>query len=437
MTDIVANPIAANTGYHRTEAAEKRLRARYAAEQRFKVYGIVAIVLAIGMLILLLFTILQNAVTAFQQTAIQLEVTLDPKVIDPKGTNDPAQWDRAAFQDLVHDALYKEFPDIPRSERRELRRLISPVAGVFLGNQVLADPSLVGQTVSLWLPASDPVNQIVKGRIDRDLPEANRPVTDQQLAWLDELAARGDSKTIFNTTFFTASDSNYPELAGLWGSVVGSIYTLFITLLLALPIGVATAVYLEEFAPKNKFTDLIEVNINNLAAVPSIVFGLLGLAVFLNFFGMPRSAPLVGGMVIALMSLPTIIIASRAALKAVPPSIREAALGMGASKLQCVAHHVLPLAMPGILTGTIIAMAQALGETAPLLMIGMNAFVTAPPTDFLSSSSVLPVQIYIWADAPERGFVELTSAAILILLIFLVMMNGIAIYLRKKFERRW
>ncbi|MFC7334677.1 phosphate ABC transporter permease PstA [Rhodocista pekingensis] len=437
MTEL-AEPMAAPGSFHTSEAAEKRLRRRYAAERRFKAYGIVAIAVACTMLVVLLYTILHNGVGAFTQTAIRLEVTLDAKTIDPKGTGNPADWDRAAFQDLVQDALYREFPDVSgRVPKRALRGLISPVAGVFLYREVLEDPSLVGQTRQFWLPASDDINQIRKGRIDRDLPESSRPVSDEQLAWLDRLVEQGKATSIFNTTFFTASDSNYPELAGIRGAVVGSVYLLFVTVILALPIGVATAVYLEEFAPKNHFTDLIEVNINNLAAVPSIVFGLLGLAVFLGFLGLPRSAPLVGGMVIALMSLPTIIIAARAALKAVPPSIREAALGMGASRLQTVMHHVLPLAMPGILTGTIIALAQALGETAPLLMVGMNAFVTEPPSGLLSSSSVLPVQVYIWADATERGFVELTSAAIMVLLAFLIMMNGAAIYLRKKFERRW
>jgi phosphate transport system permease protein len=435
---MATNPIAANVGFHTTEAAQKRLKARYGAEQRFKIYGIVAVVLACLMLVVLLTTILREGVTAFWQTAIKLEVVIDPKVIDPQGTGDPAQFDRGAFQELALAALYAEFPEAAsRTDRRALRGLLSPVAGVLLSQKVLKDPSLVGQTVSVWLPASDSINQLEKGKIDRDVPEANRRVSDQQLAWFDTLKDRGDSRTIFNSTFFTASDSNYPELAGLWGATVGSIYLLLVTLFLAFPIGVATAVYLEEFAPKNKFTDFIEVNINNLAAVPSIVFGLLGLAVFLQFFGMPRSSPLVGGLVIALMSLPTIIIAARAALKAVPPSIREAALGIGASKLQTVTHHVLPLAMPGILTGTIIAMAQALGETAPLLMVGMNAFVTEAPSGLLDSSAALPVQIYIWADKPERGFVELTSAAIMMLLIFLVVMNSIAIFLRKKFERRW
>ena len=270
-----------------------------------------------------------------------------------------------------------------------------------------------------------------------ETPPESRRMSDRQIAWYLTLKERGLVEKRFNTTMFSAGDSREPELAGIWGAAVGSFFTLMVTLLLSFPIGVMTAVYLEEFAPKNKLTDLIEVNINNLAAVPSIVFGLLGLAVFLNFFGMPRSAPLVGGMVLTLMTLPTIIIAARAALKAVPPSIREAALGMGASKLQTITHHVLPLAMPGMLTGTIIGMAQALGETAPLLMIGMVAFIVDIPGGFTDPSTVLPVQIYIWADSPERAFVERTSAAIMVLLGFLISMNLIAVILRKRFERRW
>ncbi len=269
------------------------------------------------------------------------------------------------------------------------------------------------------------------------VPESDRRVKDNEIAWVEELRKRGLVEMVFNAPFFTEADSREPEQAGIWGAVVGSFLTLTITLLLAFPVGVLAAVYLEEFAPKNKLTDLIEVNINNLAAVPSIVFGLLGLAMFLNFFGLPRSAPLVGGMVLALMTLPTIIIASRAALKAVPPSIREAALGVGASKLQTVTHHVLPLAMPGILTGTIIGMAQALGETAPLLMIGMVAFIADVPGGFTDPATVLPVQIYIWADSPERAFVAKTSAAIMVLLAFLIFMNAMAVVLRKRFERRW
>ncbi|MFV3076555.1 phosphate ABC transporter permease PstA [Niveispirillum fermenti] len=439
MTEI-AEPMqtAAPVSFHTGEAATRRLKARYAAERRFRIYGILAILFACVMLFILLFTLLKEGTSAFFQTEVKLAITMDAGTIDPRGTGNPAQWDRGAFQDLVSDALYKEFPEVTaRLERRDLRGLVSPVAGVWVGRLLDKDPSLVGQTIEMWLPASDGINQIVKGSIDRSLPESQRRIGDRQLGWFDALDERGDVRMAFNTTFFTSSDSNYPELAGLFGAAVGTLLTMLVTLAISLPIGVAAAVYLEEFAPKNRLTDLIEVNINNLAAVPSIVFGLLGLAVFLNFFGMPRSAPLVGGLVLGLLVLPTIIIASRAALKAVPPSIREAALGMGASRLQTVLHHVLPLAMPGIMTGTIIGMAHAVGETAPLLMIGMNAFVTSAPTSLLDSSSVLPVQIFIWADKPERGFVELTSAAILVLLTFLIMMNGAAIWLRKKFERRW
>jgi phosphate transport system permease protein len=278
---------------------------------------------------------------------------------------------------------------------------------------------------------------LIKGHFRRDLPEDERRVSDKQIAWIDRLAAEGHLERKFNITFLTTGDSREPELAGIWGAVSGSFFTLLITLVLSFPIGVAAAVYLEEFAKKNRWTDLIEVNINNLAAVPSIVFGLLGLAVFLNLFGLPRSAPLVGGLVLTLMTLPTIIIASRSALKSVPPSIREAALGVGASKMQMVVHHVLPLALPGMLTGAIIGMARALGESAPLLMIGMVAFIVDIPKGVTDPATVLPVQIYLWADSPERAFVERTSAAIMVLLAFLVVMNAGAIILRKKFERRW
>jgi phosphate transport system permease protein len=277
----------------------------------------------------------------------------------------------------------------------------------------------------------------MKGRIDRNLPEDERRLKDKQIAWIDRLKEDGRITKKFNTTFFTAGDSREPELAGIKGAALGSFFTLIVTLLLSFPIGVAAAVYLEEFAPKNRWTDLIEVNINNLAAVPSIVFGLLGLAVFLNFFGLPRSAPVVGGLVLTLMTLPTIISASRASLKSVPPSIREAALGVGASKMQMVWHHVLPLAMPGMLTGTIIGMAQALGETAPLLMIGMVAFIVDVPAGFTDPATVLPVQIFLWYDLPEAAYVERTSAAIMVLLAFLITMNAAAIIMRKKFERRW
>jgi phosphate transport system permease protein len=268
-------------------------------------------------------------------------------------------------------------------------------------------------------------------------PEADRKVLDQEVAFLERFRDIGAVDRGFNWRFFTSGDSREPELAGVRGALVGTALTLLVTLLLCLPIGVMAAIYLEEFAPKNRWTDLVEVNINNLAAVPSIVFGLLGLAVFLNFFGLPRSAPLVGGLVLALLVLPTIIIAARAALKAVPPSIKEAALGVGASHQQAVFHHVLPLAMPGIMTGTIIGMAHALGETAPLLMIGMVAFIVDVPKGLTEAATVLPVQIYLWSDLPEPAFQAKTAAAIIVLLGFLFLMNGAAIWLRKKFERRW
>jgi phosphate transport system permease protein len=299
------------------------------------------------------------------------------------------------------------------------------------------DPAKLGTTEKVWVLASDEVDLYYKGRIKRTESAESRPLSDQQLDWADQLRRTNAAELRFNSRFFTSGDSREPELAGVWGAVAGSFFTLVVTLLLSFPIGVAAAIYLEEFAKRNRWTDFIEVNINNLAAVPSIVFGLLGLAVFINFFGLPRSAPLVGGLVLTLMTLPTIIIASRAALKAVPPSIREAALGMGASQIQMVAHHVLPLAMPGMLTGTIIGMARALGESAPLLMIGMVAFIVDVPKSLFDPATVLPVQVFIWSDVPERAFVERTSGAIIVLLAFLIVMNGLAVILRNRFERRW
>jgi phosphate transport system permease protein len=301
---------------------------------------------------------------------------------------------------------------------------------------VLADPSVIGGTLTLSVPVADPYDQLQKGVISRSTPEANRRLSDEQIAWFDRLVSEGVISTPFNWGLLFNADSRFPEIAGLAGAIVGSFYALLVCFLISFPLGVGAAAYLEEFAPKNRWTTLIEVNINNLAAVPSIVFGLLGLAVFLQFFGLPRSAPLVGGMVLSLMTLPTIIIVTRNALKAVPPSIREAAFGMGASRHQVIMHHVLPLALPGILTGTIIGLAQALGETAPLLLIGMNAFITSPPGGLLDASTALPTQIFIWADSPERGFVARTSAGILVLLGFLLAMNGLAIYLRSRLERR-
>jgi phosphate transport system permease protein len=361
-----------------------------------------------------------------------------PETLDPEGRRDPQALSSADYGALVREAVQRVFPEVTdRRERRELMQLLSPGAGFELREMVLADPALVGATRTVWLPANDDVDVAAKRGLALADSEAGGRLSARQIDWLRKLVALGALEKQFNRAFFTKGDSREPELAGIWGAAVGSFYTLLVCLLLSFPVGVMAAVYLEEFAPKNRLTDLIEVNINNLAAVPSIVFGLLGLAVFLGFFGLPRSAPLVGGMVLALMSLPTIIIAGRAALKAVPPSIREAALGVGASRLQVVTHHVLPLAMPGLLTGTIIAMAQALGETAPLLMIGMVAFIVDIPGGVFDSATVLPVQIYLWADSPERAFVERTSAAILVLLGFLICMNLAAVLLRRRFEKRW
>lgn len=420
------------------DAVNASLPRRYASERRFRLIGRIAVFLGLLFVAALFVSIFATGYSGFQQTYIKLPVSFDQEILDPEGKREPAALRAADYSQLLKQALQSAFPDVSgRSELRELYGLLSSGAEYQLIDMVAADPSLVGTTREIWLLASDDVDQVVKGHIDRDVAESDRRVSDRSLAWLDALAARGAIDTRFNWAFFTNGDSREPELAGIGGAVAGSFYTLLVCLALSFPIGVAAAVYLEEFAPKNRWTDLIEVNINNLAAVPSIVFGLLGLAVLINFFGLPRSVPLVGGLVLTLMTLPTIIIAGRAALKSVPPSIREAALGVGASKMQTVFHHVLPLAMPGMLTGTIIGMAQALGETAPLLMIGMVAFIVEVPSGMFDPSTVLPVQIYLWADSPERAFVERTAAAIIVLLGFLITMNALAVFLRKRFERRW
>jgi phosphate transport system permease protein len=414
------------------DIVNRGLTRRYRAERRFRIYGAVAICLSLAFLGLLFATIVGKGYSAFRQTELKLDIFFDPAAFEDALLAD------ANYASLVKAALSKRFPDVSgRQGKRDLYALVSPGAAFQLRRKVIRQRELVGQVESIWVLANDDVDMLVKGHIDRRLPENERRLKDDQLAWLDQLDREGRVRMALNTTFFSNGDSREPELAGIWGAMVGSFYTLTVTLLLSFPIGVAAAVYLEEFAPKNRWTDIIEVNINNLAAVPSIVFGLLGLAVFLNFFGLPRSAPLVGGLVLTLMTLPTIIIASRASLKSVPPSIREAALGVGASKNQMVFHHVLPLAMPGMMTGTIIGMAQALGETAPLLMIGMVAFIVDIPSGFTDPSTVLPVQIYLWADSPERAFVERTSAAIMVLLAFLIAMNALAVFLRKRFEKRW
>lgn len=414
------------------------LAKRYARERRFRRIGLGAVISGMVFISLLLVSIVSNGYSAFWQTEIQLEIHIEHEDVDPTNLRNPEVLSAANYGGIIKKTLREMFPEVTaRRDKLKLYGMVSSGAAFQLRDMVMANPDLIDSTIRIWVPADDDIDMLQKGYIDRHAAESERRIDDQQIGWIDKLTEQHRIRSSFNTTFFTAGDSREPELAGIWGAAVGSIFTLLVTLSLSFPIGVAAAVYLEEFAPTNRWTDLIEVNINNLAAVPSIVFGLLGLAVFINFFGLPRSAPLVGGLVLTLMTLPTIIIASRAALKSVPPSIREAALGLGASKMQVVFHHVLPLAMPGMLTGTIIGMAQALGETAPLLMIGMVAFIVDIPTAVTDPSTVMPVQIYLWADSPERAFVERTSAAIMLLLAFLISMNALAVYLRKKFERRW
>jgi phosphate transport system permease protein len=411
---------------------QERLRRRHRAERRFRRAGAVAIGLALVGLATLMASISVNGFSAFRATEIGLDVFFDPAVFPARAQD--ADVDYGA---LVRTALLRRFTASDHSSQRELQRLLSSAAREELSEVVADDPSVIGTTRTVWLTADDEVDVYWKGGASRDLPEGDRHLSDAQLAWIDALAEQGRIRSAFATRFFVSGDSRDPELAGILGAVVGSFLTLMVTLALVFPLGVSAAVYLEEFAPRNRLTDLIEVNINNLAAVPSIVFGLLGLAVFLGFFALPRSAPLVGGLTLGLMTLPTVIITARVAIAAVPPSIREAARGVGASPLQVVMHHVLPLAMPGILTGTIIGMARALGETAPLLMIGMVAFIVDVPHGIRDAATALPVQIFLWADSPERAFVEKTSGAILVLLGFLVAMNGTAIWLRRRFEKRW
>lgn len=414
------------------------LQRRRAAERRFRNYGLTAVILGLVFVVFMFANIVAKGLPAFWQASIELPVNFNPAIIDPTGNRSPQDLENADYGALVRMSLRGLFPNVEgRANLRALYNLPTSDAHLELRNHALANPAIIGTNQSIWVATSAKVESLLKGHIDRSTDESLRSIKDREIAWIDKLVADGRLQWRFNTALFTNADSRQAEQAGIHAALMGSLYTLLVTFLLSFPIGVATSVYLEEFAPKNYWSDIIEVNINNLAAVPSIVFGLLGLAVFINFFGLPRSAPLVGGLVLSLMTLPIIIIAGRAALRSVPPSIREAALGMGASKLQMVSHHVLPLALPGMLTGSIIGMARALGESAPLLMIGMVAFIADIPKTLLDPATVLPVQIYLWADLPERAFIERTSAAIMVLLAFMILMNGLAIILRKRFERRW
>ena len=412
------------------------LAKRNRSERHFQWFGKLGVILGLAAVVLLFVDIISKGSGAFRATYIQLEIDYDPEVIGILDVNDTEEFIFANWQNLAKKSLRDLFPEVTkRGEKRKLNNLVSEGAGFDFRDQLTQRPSLWGTKETLWILADDDIDTYYKSWLD-DNPFSAR-LTSEQIKWIDQLHSKGLITLKFNTKFFERGDSREPEQAGIKGALIGSFFTLILTLLMSFPMGVTAAIYLEEFAPKNKWTDLIEVNINNLAAVPSIIFGLLGLAIFINFFGIPRSIPVLGAIVLALMTLPTIIITSRAAIKSVPPSIREAALGVGASKFQTTLHHVLPLSLPGMLTGAIIGMARALGETAPLLMIGMVAFIVDIPGGFTDPATVLPVQIFLWIDSPERAFVEKTSAAIIILLSFLMVMNFVAVYLRKRLERRW
>ncbi len=422
---------------HKSEAS---LPKRYRQEKIFSSFGLLSVMFAALCLVFLLFDITGKGLGAFTTTEIQVKVNLDPDVIDLQKpavgeilTDD--QLNNANFRSALRKGIYKELGAKKRKDKKQAASLLSVGAEYQLRDHVAANPELIGQEVEIWLLADDEVGTYLKHYHGKE--EKYGRMSDKREEYLLTLKEAGDVRVVFNKRFFTEGDSREPELAGIRGALMGSALTLIVTLFLSFPIGVSAALYLEEFAPKNRWTALLEININNLAAVPSIVFGLLGVAVFIGYFNMPRSVPLVGGLVLTLMTLPTVIIASRAAIKAVPPSIREAALGMGASKMQVVLHHVLPLAMPGMLTGLVLGMAQALGETAPLLMIGMVAFIVDIPSTFTDPAAVLPVQIFLWADSPERAFTERTSAAIIVLLFFLVAINALGVLARKKLEQRW
>jgi len=428
MTDASVTP------EMRAERLRAGLKRRYAREGRFRLYGLLAIGLAVGFLLLLLGRIIEQGHTAFYAHTVTVPVYMDPARVDrayPQGTN---------FELLVAEQQLARFgvaDDAAGSQAIAMRGLFSSELKFLAAERIARQPGLLGQTVPIAAPVSDDADLYLKGEISRDTPADQRRLSDVQIDWLDRMKASGQVAAHFNSGLFTKGDSTEPELAGVLGAVVGSALMLLVTAFIAIPLGVGAALYLEEFAPRNRLTDMIEVNINNLAAVPSIIYGLLGLALFINWMHLPRASPLVGGLVLALMALPTIIIATRSSLKAVPPSIREAALAMGASKTQTVFQHTLPLAMPGVMTGAIISMAHALGETAPLLLIGMVSFIPGIPGALDAPTGALPSLIYIWENASERAFHERTAAAILVLLAFMIVMNAAAIFLRRRFERRW
>jgi phosphate transport system permease protein len=422
------------------------LEKRYRKEKRFIFLGRVAVSLTIIFLVVLLGSIVLRGISGFYTTNITIKTSLTQKIIDPTEKRNTKEIYKVSWRKISKQSIYTILDDYnknknieinSRKEKRAFLKLFSRSSEFYIRDYTLKNLNDIGTIVNITIPASSLVDQYLKGKIDISVDEGNRPISDMQVSWVNFMLENKMIKREFNINFFSSGDSRNSEEAGILGAIVGSFLALVVTIIASFPLGVMSAIYLEEFAPKNRITNLIEVNINNLAAVPSIVFGLLGLAIFLNFFGLPRSSPLAGGLVLALMTLPTIIISSRVAIKSVPPSIREAAIGLGASKMQSVFHHVIPLAVPGILTGTIIGMARALGETAPLLMMGMVAFIVDVPQGVTDPSTVLPAQIFLWSDQPERGFEEKTAAATIVLLGFLLTMNAFAVFLRYKYERKW
>ena len=449
MTDLSAAPASLPRAKPSLLAPSDHMRRRNAAETRFRLYGLAAIAVSLTMLAIMLFTILRDGVSAFTQASLSFPVELSAEVLDPKGNRDRAEMAKVTtigYGKVLSAALLAEIDRrgiTTELSDKEIGELISKDAAGTLRAQVLADPSLVGTTIDATVFAGGRIDGFLKGRVTLETAERDSNVSPDQLRLAQQLVEAGMVTSSFNWSFLTNPDASdqRPEASGLGVALIGSAYMMVLVLLMCVPVGIAASIYLEEFAPRNRWTDAIEVNISNLAAVPSIVYGILGLAIFINFAGLPQSSSIVGALVLSLMTLPTIIIATRAAIRAVPPSIRDAALGVGASKMQTVFHHVLPLAMPGILTGTILGLASALGETAPLLLIGMVAFVdnypAAPPEGFLDPATALPVQVYSWASRADPAFIERSNGAIIVLLVFLVVMNVAAILLRRRFERRW
>jgi phosphate transport system permease protein len=447
LTDAIQKPEKKKSSLLLLDA---RTRTRNAAEKRFKAYGMIAVAFGLLMLSILVFNIVTRGAGAYQQTFIALEVELLAGKLDKKGNRDLDDLKKVStfgYTPLLSNALEAKVTELGIKTDLKAKKMVgilSKSAAAQVRDYVLNNPNKIGETIGFEFLASSRVDGYLKGRVSRDSIGNDKNISPAQLDLVDALKAEGCLAKRFNISFITGSDASdaRPEAAGMGTSMIGSFFMMLVVLVLALPIGVAASIYLEEFAPKNWITDIIEVNISNLAAVPSIVFGILGLAMFINYMHLPNSAPLVGGLVLTLMTLPTIIISTRASLKAVPPSIRDAALGVGASKMQSVFHHVLPLAAPGILTGTIIGLAQALGETAPLLLIGMVGFIASNPPDsiatgLLSPNSAMPAQVYEWAKRADPAFYERAWGGIIILLVFLVTMNTIAVILRRRFERRW